>query len=162
MNPKWQNGGYYYPRCDEKVDADGHRTMVTPLEGNALLAYARLNVGDGLWAIYNKPWTKAHFDEPALQEVSSNLDVLCASFNASDRSLTFTLRQRPTPDGEASVAISNVWNHGAWELRREGVAVATSDGHTVRSAAMHAVREDEFLRLSATLPQAATFVLKWT
>ena len=50
---------------------EGNPTMMEPLTGNALLGYARLNVPDGLWKLYNVPWTESHFAEPALSEVAS-------------------------------------------------------------------------------------------
>ena len=163
MNPKWDNGGYYYPRNDQEVDDDGNRTFVTPLEGNALLAYARLNVSDGLWTIYNKPWNKDHFTEPALEHISSNLDVLRAWFDASGQSLTFTLRRRRGSNGEASVLISNVWERGAWELRREGTVVASDEPARALGSAttLRAVREHQYLRLTTDLQHETTFTLVW-
>ncbi len=37
MNPTWEKGGLYYPRCDEPYNADGNLTLLEPITGNALL-----------------------------------------------------------------------------------------------------------------------------
>src|SRR5205823_10116466 len=54
MNPSWRDGGLYYPRNDSPTDEHGNRTGMEPLSGNVLLGYARLNVPDGLWGLYNR------------------------------------------------------------------------------------------------------------
>jgi hypothetical protein len=48
MAPTWDNDGLYYPRNDRSYDANGNMVFMDPLTGNVSLAYARLNVGDGL------------------------------------------------------------------------------------------------------------------
>ncbi len=64
MAPTWADGGLYYPRNDTLTDADGHRTEIEPMTGNVLLGYARLNVPDGLWGLYNRPWGPEHHTNP--------------------------------------------------------------------------------------------------
>jgi len=56
MNPKWENGGYFYPRKDKARDNDGNLMAVNPTTGNALMAYARLNVKDGLQKLFAQKW----------------------------------------------------------------------------------------------------------
>lgn len=55
MRPTLIDGGLYYPRNDIAEDAAGNRTLVEPHTGNVLLGYARLNVPDRLWDLYNRP-----------------------------------------------------------------------------------------------------------
>ena len=69
MAPTWRDGGLYYPRNDTPTDADGNRTEIEPMTGNVLLGYARLNVPDGLWGLYNSSLGCEHFAEPALTEL---------------------------------------------------------------------------------------------
>lgn len=80
FRPKWLDGRYFYPRHDVAVpgaeqqitgaegppmpgekpnivvlsDEQLGEHLVGPLTGNALLAFARLNPGDGLWKLYNR------------------------------------------------------------------------------------------------------------
>ena len=161
MNPVWEKGGYYYPRNDQMFDADGHQTLMSPLEGNALLAYARLNVPDGLWALYNKPWNRSHFDEPALVDISSNVDVLRAAFDAGRNRLVFTLRRRTDRSGEVVVLISNAWRRGSWVLTRDEQTLATGDERTVLTRTADVWREEEHLRFATSDEGASTFILQW-
>ncbi|KAM5350938.1 hypothetical protein ACJ41O_003661 [Fusarium nematophilum] len=54
---KWENGGLFYPRDDSHTDEDGNLIQVSPLAGNACVAYARLNVPNGQKIMWEKPWT---------------------------------------------------------------------------------------------------------
>jgi hypothetical protein len=58
LNPKWENGGLFFPRCDEREDEEGNWTFVDPFTGNAAIGYARLNVKDGQKGMWEKPWTR--------------------------------------------------------------------------------------------------------
>jgi hypothetical protein len=116
MNPTWRDSGLYYPRNDTQTDADGHLTEVEPMTGNTLLAYARLNVPDGLWALYNKPWDTRHFTQPALTEISRDVEVSQAE--VVDSTLITTLRRDETLPGDGTVKISRVPGH--WTLRIDG------------------------------------------
>ena len=40
-----------------------------------MLGYARLNVPDGLWGLYNVPWPDDHFTLPALTSVARDIEV---------------------------------------------------------------------------------------
>lgn len=75
MSPTWRDGGLHYPRNDDLADASGNRTEIEPMTGNVLLGYARLNVPDGLWGLYNQPWDPSHHTEPALVEVERDVEV---------------------------------------------------------------------------------------
>lgn len=75
MSPTYLDHGLYYPRNDQKADADGNRTEIEPMSGNVTLGYARLNVPDGLWGLYNTPWPQDHFAQPALTHVARDVDV---------------------------------------------------------------------------------------
>jgi hypothetical protein len=133
LKPKWRDGGLYYPRNDVEYDASGGRTMgvrtmMEPLVGNVLLGYARLNVADGLWKLYNKPWDRHHFDEPALIAVAANVDVTRAFFDRDAKTLAFTLLARSDLDinGDSAVVIGNLEkSRDGWILREDGHAVAT-------------------------------------
>ena len=136
MAPTWRSGGLHYPRDDAETDAEGNRTLVEPLTGNVLLGYARLNVPDGLWKLYNEPWDRARFDEPTLADVSPDVDLAEASFDRTRRALTFTIRRRDDRKGDGIVTLRNVDESARWdlppgcELSREagGLAVRTAHG----------------------------------
>lgn len=59
LNPTWENGGLYYPRNDELLDAEGNMVHMEPHSGNSGIGYARLNVEDGQKKMWEQPWTRA-------------------------------------------------------------------------------------------------------
>lgn len=75
MSPTYLDRGLYYPRNDTKSDGAGNNIEVAPFVGNVLLGYARLNVPDGLWGLYNVPWPDDHFTLPALTSVARDIEV---------------------------------------------------------------------------------------
>lgn len=122
MQPDWRDGGLYYPRNDTPSDADGNRTLVEPHTGNVLLAYARLNVPDGLWSLYNTPLEERFFTDPALVEVGDGVAVHRAFFEDG----TLHVDLEACWPGEASVAIGRL--PPQWRLLRDGVAVSMAVG----------------------------------
>ncbi|MFI9386461.1 hypothetical protein [Kutzneria sp. NPDC052558] len=106
MDPTWREGGLYYPRNDTGTDPDGNRVEMEPMTGNVLLGYARLNVPDGLWGLYNQPWDRAHFAEPALTAVDRNVEISRAE--VVDGVLHTRLRRVPGLPGDGAVTISRL------------------------------------------------------
>lgn len=130
MNPTWRDGGLYYPRHDTTYDTDGQFVEMEPLSGNVLLGYARLNVPDGIWGLFNRPFERAHFDEPALTAVDRDVDVTQAE--AVDGELRTRLcRAREVP-GEGTVTIGRVVGRGRWTVAVDGQVVARIDGTTAQ------------------------------
>lgn len=160
MNPTWKDGGLYYPRNDTPTDADGNSTVVEPITGNALLAYARLNVPDGLWALYNEPWDASHHTEPSLVEVSGDVAVSQARFDRESNCLNFRVQRHGDRQGDGRVMISNVPDDTTWTMRENGTAIAsggsTSSART--SASIRVVGNDE--GLSFQLPVGGPLTLQ--
>ena len=128
-----------------------------------MLPYARLNVPDGLWNLYNKPWTRDHFKEPLLNEVSNNIDVLRARFLPELDKLVFSTAKRADRGGEAFVRIDNVWSEArrAWRLTRGGIPLARSSGSDVSATNVDVRRAGNSLELRWTASSADHFVLTW-
>ena len=132
MAPRWRDGGLYYPRNDQAEDADGYRTLVEPMTGNVLLAYARLNVRDGLRGVYEAPWGKGHFDEPAIVAVGNGVDVLQARFDRATQSLRFSVQARSDRQpSEAWITLGRIAGRGGWRLLLDDVPVASGDDTTL-------------------------------
>lgn len=127
MNPTWDRGALYYPRHDTPYDDAGNMTFMDPVTGNAMLAYARLNVGDGLWSLYNRPFEAEHFRQPALEGVTGNTDVLGARFNPARQVLQLALRGRGGQPAQATLQVANVPANRSWVARHDGKAIATSE-----------------------------------
>ena len=128
MNPTWRDGGLYYPRNDVHADEHGNRVEIEPMSGNVLLGYARLNVPDGLWGLYNQPWERAHFDEPALTAVDRDVEV--GQAEVVDGVLHTRLRRAPELPGDGTVTISRVAGRGRWTISADDRPIAHIDGTT--------------------------------
>jgi hypothetical protein len=106
MNPTWREAGLYYPRNDTPTDAAGNRTEIEPMSGNVLLGYARLNVPDGLWGLYNEPWGPAHHVEPAIVEVERDVEISRAE--VLDGVLHARLRRDRTLPGAGTITLARL------------------------------------------------------
>ncbi len=150
MNPTWERGGLYYPRNDTSYDGDGHMTYVEPLTGNALLGYARLNVPDGMWALYHRPWTPAHFSQPRLVGMAGELDVRRGFYHSDSRTLFLTLRGREGAVVDAVLHIAGLPIGRPWTLYRDGAPADEGTGAA-----------DGELRLDLEISLETTLALRW-
>jgi len=132
MNPTWSRGGLHYPRHDPAYDADGNLVRVEPITGNALLAYARLNVPDGMWGLYNRPWRQGHFQEPLVDEVSG-MDVVRAWFDPRSGILDVGIGPAAASSAPQRMTLANIFDRpgGDWIVELDGVQVAHGDAADV-------------------------------
>jgi hypothetical protein len=166
MNPTWSDGGaYYYPRNDEMYDENGHLIASHPYQGSVLLAWARLNVPDGLHLFYKNPWGKEHFEEPALTEVSFSLDVYRAVYDKNARALLFDV-SRAKSKKTGDIVISRVFGRGNWVLTCDGVQIASGDGsklvsteNKLRNLTVEQVAET--LKLTIGHDEVRSYVIEW-
>ncbi|MDS7595440.1 hypothetical protein [Agrobacterium tumefaciens] len=134
LSPTWQNGGLYYPRDDRESDAFGNRLLVEPQTGNVLLGYARLNIPDGLWKLYNEPWSKKRFAQPALREAADDLDVEVAYFDEHERTLHLRMGRNSKRRASGELGIGPIGNSSRWALGCDGVEVALGCGTQIISS----------------------------
>lgn len=149
LNPTWENGSYFYPRQDGWFDEEGRLAAMDPHTGNALLAYARLNVTDGLNKIYNQPLTERHFSQPALMDMSDGLDVREARYHPDSRTLNISIRPGRCSEEDLNLSFSNFWGRGFWALLIDGeVAVEGNDSEVTSSGRAKARRNKDCFELS--------------
>lgn len=92
MNPKWYDGKYYYPRQDSMYDNDENLIFMPRVTGNALLTFARLNVENGLWSLYNKPLAEQYLSQPYIDGVNyPEIIVRRAYYDKAKNVLALTL-----------------------------------------------------------------------
>lgn len=159
MKPTWENGGLYYPRNDESWDADGAMTYVDRLTGNAMLGYARLNVPDGLRALYNRPWTAEHFAQPHVASQQGEFDLRRAYYHRDSHTLLLTACPRDGKPADVVLTIANPLPR-PWTLSLDGITVADSDGQPATTVVSVAA-EGDTLRISTTLAAETTLALRW-
>lgn len=149
LTPTWDNGSYYYHRRDGWFDEEGKLAAMDPHTGNALLAYARLNVPNGLNKLYNQPWGKEHFAQPALIEMCDGLDIRAARFDADADTLLIALRPGRCQDDQLKLGFGNCWNRGKWLLLVDGEITAEGGDSSVdKSGQIDARRVGERLDIT--------------
>jgi hypothetical protein len=162
LNPVWQDGAYFYQRRDGWFDQGGRFIAMDPHTGNALLAYARLNVPDGLRKLYGKPWDDGHFREPALVDMPDDVDVCGARYDADSTTLWLNLRMSGSTAGAANIGIGNVWDRGDWSLQLDGETVGYGTGTAPRGGTGIAMRRaEDTLLIECPLSPAADLRLTW-
>ncbi len=131
--------------------------------GNALLAYARLNVRNGLHMLYQSPWDDAHFCEPAVVEISDNIDLRQAWFIVEKQILVLSAKHSPDDDGWGEMLIDNLWRLGDWDLHVEGAISLSGRSGLVehKTSSVLAKREGNTLRLSMRLAEMANIWITW-
>lgn len=142
MKPSWADGGLYYPRNDQVQDDYGNRTLVEPHTGNVLLAYARLNVPDGLWRLYNEPLDDSFHAWPALVEVGAAVELHTAT--NSEHALQFRMRARA---GEGDAVTLGRLPARPWTFTCDGVEIATWSNGALAASGDHIAMVDSGIRL---------------
>ena len=133
-----------------------------PHTGNALLAYARLNVPDGLHKLYCKPWDEHHFREPALVDMPEDLDVRAARYDADSATLWLNLCASGSTARPTNISIGNVWDRGDWSLQLDGETVgrgSNSAPHPGNGIAMR--RAGDSLLIACPVSPAVDLCLTW-
>jgi hypothetical protein len=162
MQPTWRDGGLYYPRNDMPEDPEGNRTLVEPMAGNVLLAYAALNILDGLWHLYNEPWHADHRSHPALVGVDDDIVVLQARFDADARQLRFALRPLATRQSGSGVVVGRLSARGPWALKCGEAVVARGHADRIDASSGFVVRPaDDGIELLIARPGPASFVMQF-
>lgn len=142
-------GAYYYKRHDEWLDAEGRLAAMDPHTGNALLAYARLNVPDGLRKLYEGPLEDTHFTQPALIGSSKEIDLRRAWYSPERDALALTLAN-PASGGILELKIGNVHSREIPQFLQGGDEII----RLVRG-------EDGDLMISLDHQRETTLVLQW-
>lgn len=160
MAPRWRDGGLYYPRNDAELNSAGQRTMMEPLTGNVLLGYARLNVPDGLWRLYNEPRSRTRFPEPALVEIDDDVDVYQATYDAKERRLRFAIRRRTDRIADGRVVVRNLGTTPRWSVNGGDAVVANDLGVTSIGGGARISRDGADFVLHAPEGELRTFVVE--
>ncbi|MCA6107016.1 linalool dehydratase/isomerase domain-containing protein [Bradyrhizobium cenepequi] len=162
MSPTWSEGGLYYPRNDQAYDQGGNLIRMDRLTGNAMLAYSRLNVPDGLWAMYNKPWRAEHFASPALQRTTSGVDVARAVYDEKAKLLVLTLQPRDGRSLQVRLEIGPVRVEADWALFVDGVAIAACrDGALSNAGAVHVFACDQIIAVDLRMERPTMLVIEF-
>lgn len=165
LSPRIQNGGLTYPRSDTWFDPDGNYSLSSPIQANALLPLARLNVKNGFQRLYARPWSpknSEHYKEPALTEVDFVIDVYRAVYIAEAKTLLFDVSVYEH-NASGYIVLSRTFGRGHWILKRNGDKFAW--GNSMQLVGSHAPAElqqdGSTLRLAISNTAVVSYVLQW-
>ncbi|KAF4455730.1 SCO2- involved in stability of Cox1p and Cox2p [Fusarium albosuccineum] len=165
FRPMYRDGGLLYPRRDEVYDENGKYVMSSPIQSNALIPLARLNVKHGFKRLYESPWSpknNAHYYEPALTAVDECIDIYRAVYLAEDKKMLFDLAVYQN-GSQGPVTLSRALGRGNWTLRQDGVKVAWGDSESLTGTTMNeAVRQEGGdLIITIRTTEVTSFVLEF-
>ena len=124
-NRTWENGGLFYKRSDSSIDEEGNVAKITPLTGNACVAYSRLNVPNGQKIMWDNPWTKEQLaSKPWIDgvDLSQGVDCLRGVWDADESALILTVRSWNGETNRIRPIARNL-AEGAWAVYVKGELV---------------------------------------
>lgn len=154
-SPKWIDDKYLYPRNDEKKINSLFSIMA---------AITELNVKNGIWALYNRPWKEDYFSQPFISGVEypkaivnqayydNNKDVLVVTLSPGEKGVkdtSFVIRQLNKSKNYSISKNGQLIAHlrkGALEPRKGGKDVEFSN--------------EGILKISTDLEKAQTFLVQ--
>jgi len=121
-NPVWQDGTFHYPYSKER--------KCNNLTGE-LLAIARANPENGLWAMHNQPFTQAHFAEPMVAGVDFPRVVLRrAIYDQSKKALIVTIEPGTNQRGKTTLRLIQLDPKKSYRIWLDRKELAKSQGQT--------------------------------
>ena len=165
FNPAWRDGAYYYPhtpdyRTNFERDEDGYIANVSPVTGNALLGFTRLNPQDGLWTLYNRRWEEAHFAEPFVSDVDhAKVSVSQAVYDRSKDALIVTLVPGPMAPSTTSFTIRQLSSRTTYALIKDGELLGELTYGIDSTVPGARWTSDDTLRISTALGELHSFVI---
>ena len=128
--PVWEGGQYYYPRNDDMtLDKNGISHAVDNLAANALIPMARLDVPNGVWALYNHPWSENHLAQPYITGVDLlTTSVSQAVYVPEKRALLVTVVAGPIKAKQVSFKVGNLDRARGYNVWKDGKIVGQING----------------------------------
>ncbi len=179
FKPQWVDGGYFYPRHTvmgeefegppRPVPADKlGEHQVGPLTGNALLSFARLNPGLGIWNLYNQTTLAsfAHSGDPEVVDVRyPKVQITQAYYDKRERRLAVSMVPGTDDQGRISFGIRNLSSRSRYVVTMDGAEKVLLDNGKVRALGPHAFDAawdalNQELRLACTLSSGRAVVVE--
>ena len=142
--------------------------QLVPLTGNAVLNFARLNPGRGIWSLYNKTTATsfAHSGDPELVDVRyPEVQIIQAYYDKAERRLAIAMVPGTDYQGPISFGIRNLSGKGHYVVTVDGAEkvllekgqIRTLGPHTF-SATWNSTRQE--LNLECTLASGRSVVVE--
>lgn len=115
-SPKWMGNGYYYPRNDE---------MKITVLFNWNAAFAELNVKNGIWSIYNRPFDDDYFRQPFISGVDYPKAIVQQAYYDKDKDvLAVTLLPGEKGLSNTSFVVNQLGKAKSYSINKNGKLVA--------------------------------------
>jgi len=179
FDPHWVDGGYFYPRrtvVGEEFEGPPKpvpteklgQHQVGPLTGNALLGFARLNPGQGIWNLYNKttPTSFAHSGDPEVVDVTYHqVQITKAYYDKTERKLAVSMVPGTEDQGRISFGVRNLSPKSRYVVTMDGGEKVLLDKGKVRARGPRTFEAEwdasgRELKLALTLSSGHTFVVE--
>jgi hypothetical protein len=118
LNPTWENGGLFYPRCDKLVDDEWNFIHVEPHSGNSGVGYSRLNVKDGQKLMWENPWTSELLQSRPWIDgagLGDGIDFMRGIFDEDKKALVVTVKSWDATLKDVKLIVRNV-EEGDWAI----------------------------------------------
>jgi hypothetical protein len=154
-SPRWTDGRYYYPRNDDMKINNLFSIMA---------AIADLNVKNGIWSIYNRPWKEDYFSQPFISGVEyPKVIVKQAFYDAGKDVLIVTLSPGQNGVKSASFAVNQLNNAKTYLITKNGKLMCRVKNGALVSG--NKAKEFEFkapgiLNISTDLLKEQTFLVQ--
>ena len=166
-SPKWDGDSYYYPISStfkRPGDPANVWRRVQPLAANGTLPTAWLLQKDGLYNLYNHPFTAKDFEEPYLSNVAyPQVQVPRAVYDERAKALIVTLRpSRSAASSEVqSWTFNNLDSKQNWGVWQDGRKIAMLQSGVVKPASGVTGFEAQGTALKVSMPvrKETTFIV---
>ncbi len=154
-SPKWIGNKYLYPRNDE--------LKISPLF-NPIAAVAEINVKNGIWAMYNRPWEEDYFLQPFISSVEYPKAVVKQAYYDGNKDvLAVTILPGEKGAASTSFAVNQLSRSKIYSINRNGRLLGYLKKGAIESE--KGVTELEFndkgiLRILTSLAEEQSFLIK--
>ena len=165
FGPTWRDGGLYYPHTPDyrenyNRDENGFIHNISPVTGNVLVAMTRLNPGDGLWTLYNKPRDERYFSDPFVSDVEYiEANVTQAVYDRDKAALIVTLAPGPVATDTTTFTVYQLDASMSHEIHKDGRYLGTVNSGSKSNVAGVTWNSDGSLMISTELDGAHNFVI---
>jgi len=154
-SPQWMGTKYFYPRNDEKK-------ISTIFKVHA--AVAELNVKNGIWSMYNRPWNDGYFNQPFISGVEHPRAIVKQAYYDSAKEVLAVTLLPGEPSGiHTSFAVNQLNKAKVYSIRQNGKLVGRLKKGAVEPAnGMKGIEytKEGILRISTGLDKAQTFLIE--
>ena len=153
-SPQWMGNKYFYPRNDEKkISAIFHPHA----------AVAELNVKNGIWSMYNRPWKESFFNQPFISGVEHPKAIVKQAYYDSAKDvLAVTLLPGEQSAINTSFAVNQLNKAKVYSIKKNGKLVGRLNKGALEPVSVKGIEytKEGILKISTGLDHVQTFLIQ--